>query len=620
MTRPKLFSLFVVLGALFFFNTKAAFAMACDIVPATATLTVGQSGTATVSISNVGDEIITYARFINPDSAYMTFTSGSSTGFSASTDGQTITFSGGSVLPSAGASFAVTVTPLAATSEELQIDGFVSADGGDYTQCYSSSGITIVEPSATTAPAATPTTITVTNTVTTVTTTTNTVTKVLKDETPPSVKIQTEIKKIYEEAPLIKAVATDGSGISKIEYSNDAGANWIPVDIEDNIGNKTVTFGFTSDITEDGDYNLKIRATDTSGNKTLSKEIKFTIDRLPPRTGPILIMTGPTIIYPDSSGITRLLAGVDYKFIVSAAGGPNKISIFCNDKSVDFTKNSDSGFWYSMGKFDEGLECTAKLKAEDGAGNVQEVEKGNIKVSPLGKFENGTITVYWYDDFLNKFIKWDGEAFGQENPIKTGKSGGYGFVLPAGGKYYLEAKSFGKKTGISNIITTTETVYINDNWTLSPFYTFWQKNEIKNLSPKAIGGGAWRQTNTDLPNVVLSGFSTLEARGKFTVFGLVSSWHPLANDYLKVADELSKNKVTFIPVLIQEKDAAAGFLKRRGGYNLDILADPDGELLKDISVNGLPTTWIVNRFGKIIQEKTGSIDAQEILKMLTSTE
>ncbi len=118
--------------------------------------------------------------------------------------------------------------------------------------------------------------------VTTTTTVTNTVnvTKTLVDTTPPTIRFKTTFKKIYEEAPLIEIVSTDGTGIARVEYSIDGGKNYIPIGIE-TVGSKQLVSEFTPDAVEDGDYSLQVRVTDTTGNRTLSKEIKFTIDRLP---------------------------------------------------------------------------------------------------------------------------------------------------------------------------------------------------------------------------------------------------------------------------------------------------------------------------------------------------
>ncbi len=99
---------------------------------------------------------------------------------------------------------------------------------------------------------------------------------------------------------------------------------------------------------------------------------------------------------------------------------------------------------------------------------------------------------------------------------------------------------------------------------------------------------------------------------------MLSSWHPSTNDYLKVIDELIKNKYSAFPILVQEKETSATALERRGKYGANIYADPDGEILNEVVISGLPTTWIVNRFGQVVKTKVGGISFQEVLEVLNS--
>lgn len=465
-------------------------------------------------------------------------------------------------------------------------------------------------------------TTTVTTTVTS--TVTNTVREVYKDVILPSIKIKTDLGKIYESAPLIEFVVSDESGISRIRYSTDSGINWQNLDIEDMIGKKQITSNLTPNLVDDGEYMFILEVTDSAGNKSFSKPSKITIDRLPPSVGPLTIMAGPQIVSSGNGDIMDLLVDVEYKFILSAAGGPNSIKLTCGDITYDFEKNIDSGVWTSKIKFDETLnECVPFVKAVDGAGNTEEKTFGKIRINKRGLFKNGVITVYWYDDFERKFVVWDASPYGQINPISTSATGGYALLLPAG-KYYIEAKSAGKRTTVSNIIDLSQTAIVNDNWSLNPVWKFWQLTEQKIISPKILGSSSWQNETIDLPKINLNSIksgvlSTLELRGKNTVVGLTSSWHPLSNSYLKTLDELNSSGVSSFPVLMHEKVSTANFLKRRGGYDLNIYADPDGEFLNDLDIKGLPATLIVNKFGKIEAIKYGDITKQEVLDVISKT-
>jgi hypothetical protein len=456
---------------------------------------------------------------------------------------------------------------------------------------------------------------TITTTVTS--STTNIVREVFRDVTLPSIKIKTELKKIYESFPEIVFLASDDSGIARIRYSLDSGVNWLPVNIEDQIGKKQITSILSPKISDDGEYSIIIEVTDAAGNKNVSKESKITIDRLPPSVGPLIVMAGPQIINIGNTDIMDLLVGVDYKLILTASGGPSSVKLVCSDKNYGFQKNIDSGVWTTKIKFDGNIEsCTPKIVAVDGANNVQEKIGKKIIINKRGSFKNGTITVYWYDSSENKFVLWDAEPYGQVNPISTSETGGYALLLPSG-KYYIEGKSAGKRTTVSNIINLESTAIVNEDWTLKSAWKFWQISEEKIINPKLLGNGEWNSTKFSLPKVNLERadsepFSTLDIRGKTSVVGLITSWHPLLNSYLNVLDDLNRDGIDSYPVLMQEKKSSATYLKKRGHYDLDIFTDPDGKLLEGIEVNGLPTTLIVDRFGQIQNIKVGSISEEEI--------
>lgn len=507
------------------------------------------------------------------------------------------------------------------TSHSVSISSLSASTTYHYKIENSSAGGTTVttDNTFTTGAAGVNTTITSTVTTTVTTTTTNTVTQTLRDTTPPSIRFLNEFIKIYEEAPLINIKVTDGSGIARIEYTID-GTNYLPIDIEDSFGDKTITTSFVPDSTEDGDYGLIVRATDTSGNKVISKEVNFTIDRLAPRIGPLLVMMGPIIINPNSSGLLDLLVGIEYKFVTSVAGGPNSVFLSCGEtEKHELTKNPESGVWSVKIKFKESGKCIPEITAVDGAGNIQTVNSKQLTVNSLGKLQNGTITVYWFDEFSKKFIEWDGLPYGQVNPINTNDLGGYSVVLPKG-KYYLEAKAIGKRTSVSNIITVSETVFINDDWTLEPLWKFWTLPSEKQIKPKKLGDSAFKKVNFSFPTVNLGEFSSLILRGKNSIVGLTSSWHPETNDYLLELDKLSKQKVSVYPILLQEKDSISQSVKRRGGYETKIYADPDNQVVKDQSVSGLPMTWIVNKFGQVVSEKIGETSLEEVMTEISTIE
>lgn len=459
---------------------------------------------------------------------------------------------------------------------------------------------------------------TVTRTITSTTTTVTTVREVYKDVILPSIKIKSDLEKVYKVFPEIDFVASDDSGISRLRYSIDGGQNWLPISIEEKIGKKQIASTFEPYVVDDGEYSLIIEVTDAAGNKNVTKSVKITIDRLSPILGPLVVMAGPQIINTEKDNILNLITGTEYKFLLSAAGGPNNIKMFCGDNIYDFQKNIDSGVWFAKIKFDNSInECSSKIVAVDGADNKQEKIDKKIVVNKKGKFKNGVITVYWYDDFENRFVKWDASSYGQENPIVTNSTDGYSLMLPKG-KYYIEAKSAGKRTTVSNILDLKSAAIINDDWELNPLWKFWQFTEEKKITPKVLGSSKWEDVSDLLPNVKLvssdnTAFSTLDLRGHISILGITTTWYPSTNDYLKFLEDVKNNGVYVVPVMLQEKSSLVSFLKRRGGYKLDIYSDQDGELLKDLNINELPITLIIDKHGKILKQKVGLFNSKDDL-------
>lgn len=571
----------------------------------------GCGGDTTVSLTSGGSSAITISNVsLSVSDTAATITWSSSLPTTGSVQYGTTSSYGGSINDTTlGTSHSVTLSGLSSSTQYHYL--VTSTD-------QSSNSASLTDKTFTTSPSGE--TRTVTSTVTS--TVTNTVREVYKDVILPSIKIKTELKKIYESFPSIDFVASDESGISRVRYSVDDGVNWYPVNIDEKIGKKQIASSFTPSITDDGEYVLIIEVTDAAGNKSFSKELKTTIDRLPPIVGPLIVMSGPQIVNVNSSNNLDLIVDVEYKFILTSAGGPKTINMTCGQKKYNFEKNIDTGVWVTKIKFeDEDKSCIPTLTAIDGAGNTQEKDINQIVINKRGILKNGTITVYWYDSFENKFVLWDSGPYGQNNPISTSTTGGYAFLLPQG-KYYIEAKAGGKRTTVSNIIDIKSAAIINDDWQLKPVWKFWQMSEEMLINPKILGSNDWNIKNIELPRISLTssaglGFSTLDIRGTISVVSLFTSWHPLANEYLKTLDKLNLNGVKTYPVLLQEKSAAANFLKLRGGYKLNILADPDGEFLNGMNINGLPATLIVNKFGQVVYEKFGNISYQEVLDVIS---
>ncbi|MCX6730668.1 MAG: hypothetical protein NTZ55_02370, partial [Candidatus Roizmanbacteria bacterium] len=250
---------------------------------------------------------------------------GTTTGY-----GSTVSTTGESVLLSS-------LSPSTVYYYEIQSTG----DGG--TSVVTGNTFTTAAAGSTTS-----TTSTSTSTTTTINTT-STVTKtvILTDTTAPNVQISTKPGKATEKAPRIEGTITDSglvnAGISKIQYSIDLGKNWLLV--SEPGGTTKAKFGFIPDLVDDGNYPIKIRAIDRSGNIGISSIFLVVIDRLPPRIIHSLWHVGPLLISKNENGKSDLVVGVPTHLVVQGVGGITEMELILGSQKFPLKENKITGYW-----------------------------------------------------------------------------------------------------------------------------------------------------------------------------------------------------------------------------------------------------------------------------------
>jgi hypothetical protein len=488
-------------------------------------------------------------------------------------------------------------------------------------------------------------TVTVTNTTTVTKTVTPTPTPTPSpDRSPPSVSITTDLKKPFEKSPEILGRVVDDKGVSSIDYSLDDGKNWLPVDAIDDLGARATGFSFTPAIFEDGNYKLKIRAKDPSGNLGVSNAYALIIDRLPPQVGAVMYSAGAQMLFPDKNGSIFTFPGMAQKITLSVIGGPIKIDILSGDQSYPLIKNIDNGLWSGILSFFRPGVYKLTAKAIDGAENKTERKLNTIVVLDKGKVvsgntpvTSGNVILWYFDNQTQRFVIWDGKSYGQSNPEKLTENGEYGFFAPSG-KYYLEVKSSGFKTLRTGIFTLDASTPITAVLSLEKslevrlgplvlalpdFFASQQNISINfpavppdtDLIDNIIGN--------EFPNVDLfvndRKISAISLRGKPTVFTFLSTWSPYISQQLKFIDGFSGNsQINMIPVVSQESSAFVSVFSKRGGYSFSIYTDPDGLLVKPLNLSFLPTSVFVDRKGEIRKIKVGILTADELLENIVN--
>ncbi len=466
------------------------------------------------------------------------------------------------------------------------------------------------------------------------------------DTSPPELSVSTKFTKPFSVSPTIQGSASDKSGVATIEYSLDDGKTWLPVDALSSPGAKSTTFEFTPPPLLDDNYTLRMRSTDIKGNTGTVAIGTLIIDRLPPRIGGTMASIGPQVLSPSQDGSYIIPTGIDVKLTISAVGGPTNIDLGYTNKhgvfqKVSLDKNTDNGLWSTMFNFDTPGTYTLSAHAVDGANNVADRDIGSFIVVPNGSVtsgksvvNHGTVTAYYLDSVLQKFVLWNGETYGQTNPQPIDANGSYAFYLPSG-TYYLNVTSGGYKSLKTSIFTLTDARPIVTNFLLVraraikfgpwiiPLPDFRQTTARVNIDTSLSSSQSIISplVGKEVPYFSLLSegkpVTSFDLMGKPSVITFLNTWLPTATVQLSILNELAKNTSLNVLVIIpQETVSSVAIYKARGGYTIPIVADPDGNLVDPLNLHSLPIHVIVDRKGTIQSIRSGVFNNSELFDMI----
>lgn len=304
------------------------------------------------------------------------------------------------------------------------------------------------------------------------------VAKIFIDNTAPQVSISGK-NKILTNNPriILDGVAADKlSGIQYVEYSFD-GDSWYKAMITEGYEAAKAKFEFyRRGSLEDGNYKVRVRATDRAGNIAYADPVELIIDTSPPRIGSSLISSGALTLFPENDGFVYILKNKPYKLLLAVSADARNADLSARGAMIKLDLNRSTSLWEGEFSFKDAGEYFLEIYTEDEVGNAQTRALPKLKVVDGGnvynernneRIANAEATVYVLDARDNSWLIWDGRAFGQQNPQATDDAGQYGFLVPAG-RYRLEIAKSGFEGAKSGELEIKNNTLINLSISLTP--------------------------------------------------------------------------------------------------------------------------------------------------------
>ncbi len=484
--------------------------------------------------------------------------------------------------------------------------------------------------------------LTITNTVTVTATTTKTVTVTapvatpIPDKTPPKIVIDTKFEKVYESAPDISGKVTDAGGLAMIEYSIDAGKNWLPIEQSFLSGSKSVAFSFSPQMEMDGNYQMMLRSKDVAGNTKKTPVVPLVIDRLPPRLGGFVYSIGSFPLEPDGDGTIASIDGVPLQLSFAAVGGPTNIDLKIGDSAVPLQYDLERSLW--TGSYTPRItgDLQVQYAAVDGAGNAVNGNVEPVHVNEPGTVEttacrskDATISVFAYDPLLGNYSLWNASQYGEQNPQVTDDQRQYAFVLPSG-KYYLRVQATGCTTQETDIFTVKSREFIFQDFVLRPtaklqigswtlpmpsfFTTLIPHHSQKQPQEKSTD----QYVGSAFPDLDDVSFDVATLRGKASVVTVLSTWVPQTSSQMQALVRASTaRRMNSLVIMEEESASSVKVFAKQGAYTNQVIADPDGILLAPLSVHSYPTHFFLDRRGIIRRVYRGFLNDEQIDEYLT---
>lgn len=464
------------------------------------------------------------------------------------------------------------------------------------------------------------------------------------DTIAPTVSLLTDFSKFYKQTPVIQGTATDNVAVISIDFSTDAGVNWLPVESAAGLNSRQVSFSFTPENLPDGNYPIIVRATDSSGNIGVSETKTLVLDNVLPVIGPAIVSVGPQIVDPVNNTITAV-KNVDQKITLSTIGGPISVSIVATEKTTKIkktftlSKNISTNLWSGILAFGAEGNYSLEASAVDGANNKTSRSLSDVIVNATSivvakdssePINNAKVTLYSYDDETASWVVWDAASFGEQNPQNTNQKGEFNFYLPEG-KYYLKVKAPMFSDLTTQIFVLNEGTNLSTNLPLNKLASVKLGSFVLSLpdlgfsdykitfNHQTQGTKANSLLGQDLPDFALPSTSgdtvhSVDLLGKNSLITFVNTWDPRVEEQISQLEALSKNNnFNVVKISVLEPIEKLKAYKKIAGYNGDFLADETGSTLTTFNPSGLPYNIFVSRSGKVKNIINGVLTSESLI-------
>lgn len=463
------------------------------------------------------------------------------------------------------------------------------------------------------------------------------------EKIPPSISFTSKTRGVYKEGPLVSGIAQDNVAVLLVEYSVDAGKNWLPVKKTSGLGTQKTSFEFSTSGLAEGNFEVLARAIDTSGNEAKTGSFTLVIDIHKPFIGGSLVSFGPQILSGEGSLAT--LVGMKQKITLPVIGGATEVKIVAKKEGapeIDFKLNplNQSNLWNGEIVFPESGIFDLEVHSKDGAANQVKRTLSEISVTPAGgvvdkknqPIQGAKVSLYFFEPESQAWVLWDGSGFGIANPQQTDAKGQFSYLIPKG-KYYFKAETKEYLTWTSEIFETSGPTPLSTKvqlekpfLKLGPLLVDWRvffakKVEIGKFEKSSQVSN---EVNNPLPNFSFESTSgqkidSLSLRGKPTLLTILSTWSPNVSEQLPILNQLAENKdLNIVPLISMESLGRVKVFKEISKTKLEFIVDPNGEISQSLKFQSLPTHYVLTRNGVIKKVLVGVLSKEELLDALGS--